>query len=72
MIYHVRFADIAEVLSAVGFEEVGRTEATIIYRREDRRFIIHAPNVNGHLPEILMLDAFDAAGLSPPALLRTF
>lgn len=68
MIYCVRFLDVVSELAKLGFRDVGRTEASVIFARPDgRRAVIHAPNADGNLPEALVNDAFDAAGLIPPS-----
>ena len=67
MIHCVRFVDVVAFLERGGFAEAGRTEASCIFRHPDgRQVIVRRPNVDGHVPEILVDDAFDAAGLPPP------
>ena len=41
-------------------------EGIVIFRRGGAIFTIREPNVLGSLPENLVLDAFDNAGLPPP------
>lgn len=68
MIYCIRFAQLEAELARIGFVLVSRTEATLIYERADgRRFQTRAPNVSGAVPEAVANDAFDTAGLTPPA-----
>jgi hypothetical protein len=67
MIYCVDFDEVERHLSRLGFRRAGRTERNSLFRRADDIVIIHAPNVDGHVPEILVNDAFDAAGLPCPA-----
>ena len=72
MIYCVRFEDVASHLHATGYREVARTERTVLFVRADGvRLLVRAPNVDGNVPESLVLDAFETAGLQPPDI-RTF
>ncbi len=68
MIYCVRFSDVERHLHELGFERVGQTEATIRFSADGgaRLITVRAPNVNGDVPESLINDAFDTAGLSQP------
>ena len=67
MIYCIRFDDVLSELEASGYTEAERTEATRIFvRRDGGRILFRVPNQDGHLPEILVNSAFDAAGLIPP------
>lgn len=67
MIYCVQFGDVIEHLRSVGFREVGRVEGQVIFRGPSNALaIIREPNVNGHLPENIVNDAFAAARIDPP------
>ncbi len=68
MIYCVAFSEVELHLGGLGFRRVGQTEGTVRFRadRPDRLITVRAPNVNGDVPEALINDAFDAAGLIPP------
>ena len=66
MIYCVRFADIVAHLNGLGFRLVDQTEATVAFALGPDRLVIRGPNVHGHLPEMVVNDAFDAAELTPP------
>lgn len=68
MIYCVRFSEVVARLTERGFREVGRTETSILFGHPDGdRVVIHAPNLDGNIPEALVDDAFDSAGLIPPS-----
>ena len=62
MIYCIRFEDVVAHLQ-LGFRPAAATSESRIFRR----LSIRGPNVDGDVPEILVNDAFDAAGLQPPA-----
>ena len=66
MIYCVKFDLIAAHLSDLEFRFVEQTGYTLQYERGDELFTIRAWNENGDLPEIIVNDAFDAAGLPVP------
>lgn len=68
MTYCVRFREVAEALASVSYRDVDRIEGVVIFEHpQGRRLYLHAPNENGDIPEMLVNDAFDAAGLDPPA-----
>lgn len=67
MIYCVRDEDVVAHLASVGFHLIGRSPEGRAFLRGKQRLSIRAPNQDGHLPEILVNDAFDVAGLTPPA-----
>lgn len=67
MIYCIRFEDVVAHLEQLGFRPAEATSESRIFRRSGERLSIRGPNVNGDVPEILVNDAFDAAGLQPPA-----
>ena len=68
MIYCVRFSEVAGTLRQRGYVEVDRSDIAVVFENNSaHRVSIHPQNRDGHLPEILVNDAFDAAGLEPPA-----
>lgn len=68
MIYCIKFSDVEEHLNRLGFAPSGRTEATVRFRAPSGTLItLRAPNIHGDVPEVLINDAFDAAGLAPPS-----
>lgn len=66
MIYCVRFADVEAHLEEFGYTFVEAGPLTRLYARGDDEFTIRLPNVNGDLPEIVVDDAFQQAGLTVP------
>lgn len=68
MIYCVSLHEVEEHLRSLSFERLGQTEETLVYEREG--LLVTLRNV-ASLPEMLMNNAFYAAGLDPPDL-RTF
>ena len=66
MIWGYAFSEIEAHLSTLGFAEVRRVAGTVIFRKDRDIVPIREPNVDGLLPETIVLDAFDAAGLPPP------
>ena len=66
MIWGYRFAQVEEHLASLGFRRVRTVEGIAIFRKDDEFFTIREPNALGSLPENIVLDAFDAAGLRPP------
>lgn len=67
MIYCVRFRALEEHLYRLGFALFRATSITRVYRRGAEAFTIRAPNVNGDLPEIIVDEALNGAGLPVPA-----
>lgn len=68
MIYCIRFADVVADLAVRDYVEIDRSDIAVIFQNSSaRRLYIRPPNQDGHVPEILVNDAFDAAGLIPPA-----
>jgi hypothetical protein len=54
-------------LHGLGFREIGRTKESLAFEAPDgRRIIIRRANENGHIPEIIVADAFDTAGVTMP------
>ena len=54
-------------LGQIGFQDADRTGSTIAFERPgSARLLLRMPNTDVNIPEILVHDAFDAAGLSPP------
>ena len=68
MIYCVIHAIVLDHLRTLGFEIIGSTNEADVFARGAEIVTIRKPNVNGHIPEILIEDAFDSAGLPPPSL----
>lgn len=66
MIYCVRHADVLAHLTTIGFRFLGSTDEADTFRREGVIVVVRKPNVHGHLPEILVNDAFETSGLTPP------
>lgn len=66
MIYCVRFDDVVAHLTGLGFTAAGRTASTFLYQRGEDEFTIRIPNQNGDLPEAIINDALDSAGLPVP------
>lgn len=66
MIYCVRHAQGVAYLRELHFDLMGRTDEAELYAAGDRVISIRRPNVNGDVPENLVADAFDAAGLPLP------
>ena len=67
MIYCVRFAEVVSFLDKLGFREIGRGEAFRAYELADgTRLTIRPPNADGNLPEILVNDALETSGVTPP------
>lgn len=66
MIYCVTYEQVEGHLLSIGFSEIDRGDLTIDFEREGELLVLRAPNVNGHVPEVLVNDAFDAAGIAPP------
>ena len=66
MIYCVRDADILAHLETAGFTQIGETPEGRAFMRGSEALTIRLPNLDGNIPEILVNDAFDAAGLTPP------
>ena len=66
MIYCVRDEDVVAYILAEGFRQIGGSAEGRAFVKEDLRLSVRAPNQDGHIPEILVNDAFDAAGLVPP------
>ena len=67
MIYCVRLKDVLEHLRGQGFEFQEQVGETAIFLRGDENLTVHAPNVNGDVPEALVNDALDNAGLPVPS-----
>ena len=56
------------LLAVHGYVEVDRSETAVVFQTESaKRVSLHPPNHAGHVPETLINDAFDVAGLTPPA-----
>lgn len=66
MIYCVSFDEVREYVLSIGFREIARFEETVNFERGAELLTTRRPNVNGHVPESLVNDAFDAASLAPP------
>ena len=67
MIYCVGFSEVTAYLEGIGLKEAGRVERHVIFRGAGNELLIlREPNENGHLPEMLVNDAFDAARIPPP------
>ena len=66
MIWGYAFAEIETHLARLGFRRVREVAGTILFSRGDEAFTLRAPNVDGLLPETIVIDAFDRAGLPPP------
>lgn len=66
MIYCVRYEDVVATLNGLGFASIGIDEGAEAFVCDVRLFSIRLPNVNGDLPEIIVNNAFEAAGLVPP------
>jgi hypothetical protein len=66
VIWGYRFVEIEEHLARLGYRRTGIVEGIVLFRNGDEIFTIREPNVLGSLPENLILDAFDNAGLPPP------
>lgn len=66
MIYCRRFAEVDAHIRNLGFVFIEQIDGTLLYRRGKEVFTIHAPNVTGGIPEMLVDDAFTRAGLSIP------
>ena len=66
MIYCVLYEDARRYLEGSGFRSFGAAEGAEVFVRNGDRFSIRQPSVDGHIPEILVNDAFDAARLEPP------
>lgn len=71
MIYCVTHADVLDHLRTRGFESIGRTDETDLFARGAEVVSVRKPNVNGHVPEILIEGALDAAGLPRHACLSS-
>lgn len=66
MIYCVRYEDVVAHIESLAFRLIEATEEGRAFVRAGQRLSLRGPNVNGDLPEVLVNDAFDTAGLSPP------
>jgi hypothetical protein len=66
VIWGYRFVEVQQHLARLGYQQVGTVEGIVIFRNGEAIFTIREPNVLGSLPENLVLDAFDNAGLPPP------
>lgn len=66
MIWGVSFALVEEHLAGLGYRRVRSVMGTILFIKGSEVFTIREPNVNGSLPENLVNDAFDTAGLDVP------
>ncbi len=68
MIYCIAHGYILAYLGGLGFSEIGSTEEAISFEAPGgRRIVIRKANENGHIPEVLVADAFDTAGVPMPA-----
>ena len=66
MVWGYSFADIEEHLLALGYVRVRIIDGIVLFRRGDAIFTIRGPNLDGMLPETIVVDAFDNAGMEPP------
>jgi hypothetical protein len=67
VIYCVRFSEVVDYLSSIGFRLVTIIEGQVIFRGVNNELaIIREPNVFEYLPESIVNDAFYAAHLNPP------
>jgi hypothetical protein len=65
LIWGYRFTDIERYLADLGFVPVEEVAEHVLFLR-GADVTIRKPNVLGMLPENLVNDAFDSAGLPPP------
>ena len=70
MIYCVEGDDLRRWFVANGFRPSGGDAISEIWVRPSTRtiLVVPAPNVLGRVPENLLADAFDTAGVPPPKL----
>ena len=67
MIYCVADEDVVTHLAGLGYELAVEAQDFRLFQGADgRRLTLRRPNVNGHLPEAIVNDAFDAARLDLP------
>lgn len=71
MIWGYRFDQVELHLHGLGDVKVRLVDGIVIFRRSDVIFTIREPNQDGMLPETVVVDAFDNAGLEPPPQPRT-
>jgi hypothetical protein len=69
LIYCVWFREVEAHLAGLGFERIGETAETVVFVRGETD-LVTLRRVE-RLPETLMNNAFDRAGLDPPDL-QTF
>ena len=67
MIYCVKFDEVVNHLRSQGFQRHKQIGETVIFVKDDEDLTFHAPNVNGDVPEALVNDALDNAGLPVPS-----
>lgn len=67
MIYCVAFSDVDHHLRSLGLSYVETRDGICIYEKGDEDFAIREPNVNGDLPEMIVNDALNGAGLPVPS-----
>ena len=66
MIWGYRFEAIEQHLATLGYRRVGSVEGIAIFRKGAEIFTLLESNTLGSLPENVVIDAFDNAGLPPP------
>lgn len=66
MIWGYSFDEVERHLLALGFLRVRVVDGIVLFRRHDVIFTFREPNQDGMLPETLVVDSFDNAGLDPP------
>ena len=66
MIWGYEFSEIVEHLGRLGFSRASAVDGNVLFLRGGRIFTIREPNADGRLPETIVADAFDNAGLPPP------
>ena len=66
MIYCVRFSDVETHLVRLGYRRAGATEQNVLFISDTSLVTIRMPNVQGHVPELLVNEAFDVAEVEPP------
>lgn len=66
MIWGYRFTEVEAHLEGLGYVRVRLVDGIVIFRSSDAIFTLREPNQDGMLPETVVIDAFDNAGLPPP------
>lgn len=66
MIWGYGFDEVERHLLALGFFKLRVVDGVVLFRRRDVIFTVREPNQDGTLPETIVVDAFDNAGLEPP------